>query len=51
MEAAIAQPEALDLPVLPQWRKSADSLASSNPAWSSHFYDCALELDRLIGEQ
>ena len=31
-----------------QWRKSAESLASSNPGWSSHFYDCALDLERLI---
>jgi hypothetical protein len=38
-------------PLVAQWRKSAESLESSHPQWSSHFYDCALELDRLIGEQ
>lgn len=32
-----------------QWREGAKRLASSNPAWSSHFYDCANELERLIG--
>ena len=31
-----------------QWRRSADSLSSSDPAWSSHFHDCANELERLL---
>lgn len=31
-----------------RWREAADSLASSNPAWSSHFYDSANELEALI---
>ena len=37
-------------PLVAQWRKSAEAVASSSPQWSSHFYDCALELDRLIGD-
>lgn len=31
-----------------QWRDAADSLRSTNAAWSSHFYDCANELERLL---
>lgn len=31
-----------------QWRDAADSLKSTNAAWSSHFYDCANELERLL---
>ena len=35
-------------PLVAQWRRGAEHLASSNPQWSSHFFDCALELERLI---
>ena len=31
-----------------QWRTAADALKSTNAAWSSHFYDCANELERLL---
>jgi len=31
-----------------QWREAADSLKSTNAAWSSHFYDCANELERVL---
>jgi hypothetical protein len=31
-----------------KWRRSADSLAMSHPAWSSHFFDSALELERML---
>jgi hypothetical protein len=51
IDEAVAAERERYRPLVAQWRKSADSLASSNPAWSSHFYDCALELDRLRGEQ
>jgi hypothetical protein len=38
-------------PLVAQWRTGAGHLASSNAAWSSHFYDCANELERLIGTE
>jgi hypothetical protein len=31
-----------------QWRGAAKSLKSTNAAWSSHFYDCANELERTL---
>jgi hypothetical protein len=34
-----------------QWRTAGEHLASSNAAWSSHFYDCANELERLLGTE
>jgi hypothetical protein len=34
-----------------RWRTAAESLAGSNALWSSHFYDCANELDRLLKEE
>ena len=36
-------------PLVEQWRRAADHLASSNAAWSSHFYDCARALADLLG--
>jgi hypothetical protein len=31
-----------------QWRTAAEALRSTNAAWSSHFFDCANELERLL---
>jgi hypothetical protein len=31
-----------------RWREAAASLAESNALWSSHFYDCASELERVL---
>jgi transcriptional regulator with XRE-family HTH domain len=34
-----------------QWRRTAESVASSNPGWSSHFYDCANELEAALAPE
>lgn len=43
-ERELAAAEAL----VARWRTAAESLASTNAAWSSHFYDCASELERAL---
>lgn len=48
-EGAAAERERIR-PLVAQWRHAAEHLAESNALWSSHFYDCALELERLIGD-
>ncbi len=35
-------------PLAARWRQSATHLAFTHPAWSSHFFDCAAELERLL---
>ena len=37
-------------PLVARWREAARSLESHNALWSSHFYDCARELERVLGE-
>lgn len=36
-------------PLVASWRVSADALAARNPAWATHFLDCAMELERMLG--
>jgi len=46
-EAVAAERERIR-PLIARWRRTGGSLAASHPAWASHFYDCANELEHLI---
>ncbi len=46
-------PEPLTAPreLAVRWREAGEHLASSDALWSSHFYDCAAELERALNTE